>query len=337
MQITIRMNHLQQEVYQLYFIHGKTQREIAEELEIKRHIIVSMFKKTGWEARPAAPRREEANPDDIYKLYFQERHSQKVVAERLGLSSTTPIQRIFNEQGWESRGRWGKGSSRTVYSSEEERRTAIKEQSDRRQQELKEMREQLFGTECKICGVSNEDKILAIHRKDFTEHEQNKLWIKGELERIDPEEWVSLCVACHRGVHWIHKQHGTEWKDIDQHQLNNDSQISKKKEWYELSDEQKKAKRNDELGEKETISELRIRLFGEECSICGSDKRKLPIHRKDGRPHDRNFLRSRENLESLDVDEWVLLCQKCHRYVHWAEEKLGLSWHDIGMKFRERI
>lgn len=28
-------------------------------------------------------------------------------------------------------------------------------------------------------------------------------------------------------------------------------------------------------------------------------------------------------------DEWAALCQKCHRYVHWAEGNLGLEWDDM--------
>ncbi len=319
------------QVHRLYFSEGKTQREIAEELDVKRHIIIALFKEKGWEARPSAPRREEVNPDDVYKLYFQEGLPQGEVAEKLGLSSTTPIKRVFKENGWESRGRWGKGSTRTHYFTDDERKTASKERSEKRQQKLKELRKQLFGTECKICGSSNQERTIAIHRKDFTEHKQNKLWLKWELESVDPEEWVALCVACHRGVHWMHEQHGAEWKDIEQHQYNNDTQISKTKDLYELSDIQRESKRN-EHDARETISELRKRLFGEECSIYGSDNRRLAIHRKDGKPHRSNFLMKRENLESLDLDEWTPLCQKCHRYVHWAGESLGLTWDDFEKK-----
>lgn len=322
------MSLLHEQVHQLYFSKGKTQREIAEELEVKRHIIIAMFKEKGWEARPSAPRREEVNPDDVYKLYFQEDLSQRKVAEKLGLSSTSPIQRIFEENDWETRGRWGKGSARTHYSTDEERKIASKERSEKRQQQLKEMREQLFGTECKICGTSNEERTIAIHRKDFTEHKQNKLWLKGELESVDTEEWVALCVACHRGVHWMHEQHGAEWKDIEQHQEHNDTHISQIRELYELSNREKAFKRN-EHDARETIGELRKRFFGEECSMCGSDNRRLAIHRKDGSPHNKNFLRSRENLEDINTHEWTLLCQKCHRYVHWAMDNLQMKWNDF--------
>ena len=138
----------------------------------------------------------------------------------------------------------------------------------------------------------------------------------------------ALCVECHRGIHWIYEHQGTEWKDIKQYQKNLDTQLSKARQPYDLSDEQRETK-NNRSDENETVRELRKRMFGEECSICGVDDRILVIHRKDGRPHKSNFLMKRENLEALDTDEWVSLCQKCHKYVHWAEEKLGLSWDDF--------
>ena len=315
-------------VYRLYFDEEKTQREISKELGIERQRIISLFKEKGWQSRPAAPRREEVDSEEVYKLYFQDGLSQREVAEKLGLKGPSPVKRIFKEQGWKSRGRWGKTPTRTIFSSDEERKAAKKERSKRRQQRLKEMRERLFGTECNICGVSTEEKTLAIHRKDFKEHRQNKLWIKGELESIDPEKWVSLCVECHRGVHWMHEQHCAEWKEIERHQNNLDVKLPKTRQPYELSDEQKESKKN-KSSESETVSELRKRLFGEKCKICGTKKRRLVIHRKDGKSHKSNFLMIKENLQALDTDDWISLCQKCHKYVHWAEDKLGLSWEDF--------
>ena len=34
-------------------------------------------------------------------------------------------------------------------------------------------------------------------------------------------------------------------------------------------------------------------------------------------------------FRTLNPDEWVSLCQKEHRHVHWAMEKLNLSWEDF--------
>jgi len=56
---------------------------------------------------------------------------------------------------------------------------------------------------------------------------------------------------------------------------------------------------------KEDVKELRQSFFGSECSLCGTDnkKRRVAIHRKDGRPHRSSLLWSTGNLKSLDKDE----------------------------------
>ncbi len=319
---------LDYQVHRLYFNEGKTQREIAEELEIKRHTIITMFKERGWEARPSAPRREEVHPDDVYKLYFQEGFSQKEVAEKLGLSSPSPVKRVFEENAWKPRGRWNKPVTRTHFSSDEERKEARKERSDKFQQELKEMRAQLFGTECKICGTNNEEKTIAIHRKDFKDHKQNALWLKNNLESIDPEDWAPLCIACHRGVHWLRERYNMDWSDIEQYLKRKRKMISQGPEPFVISKDTKRSQKYEET--RESINELRKSLFGEVCSLCDdSTERRLVIHRKDGRSHSSSVLWSRGNLEALDPDEWAALCQKCHRYVHWAEDNLGLEWNDF--------
>ena len=48
----------------------------------------------------------ELDPEEVHRLYFEERLTLKEVAKRLGYKSKTPIRRIFREQGWETRKRW---------------------------------------------------------------------------------------------------------------------------------------------------------------------------------------------------------------------------------------
>lgn len=329
-EIDADMQTTEVEVHRLYFKEDLTQREVAKKLGIDRVRIWKMFKKHGWIARPAGPRREEADPNEVRRLYFDEGLTQKEVAEALGLKGASPIKRVFNEMKWKSRGRWGPDSvgGRRHFETDDERELAKKERYEKRLRRMHRLREALFGAECGICGTSKDVRTLAIHRKDFVEHDQNFLWKVSNLRTLNPDEWVALCVACHRGVHWMHEQHGAEWKDIEQHQKHNDTHISQVRELYELSNREEAPKRN-EHDARETIGELRKRLFGEECSMCGSDNRRLAIHRKDGSPHSKNFLRFRENLENINTDEWTLLCQKCHRYVHWAMDNLRMKWNDF--------
>jgi len=93
------MSLLHQQIYRLYFNQGKTQREISRELDISRWLIMIIFKEHGWIFRPAKQRREEVNPKDVYRIYFELGLSQREVAEKLGLSSASPVRRVFKENG----------------------------------------------------------------------------------------------------------------------------------------------------------------------------------------------------------------------------------------------
>ena len=87
----------------------------------------------------------------------------------------------------------------------------------------------------------------------------------------------------------------------------------------------------------EKIENLGRALFGENCYFCGvhySEKR-IVTHRKDGRPHNRKMLESEMYLRTLNPDEWVSLCNKCHRYVHWARDKLHIEWEDLDKVFHD--
>ena len=311
-----------EKIHHLYYEENLTQRQIAEILGFSSHASINkIFKVNGWKARPAKQIRQEANPEEVRRLYFDEGLSQRQVAEKLGLHSPCPVQRIFKERGWKTRGRWGDGPvyGRPLFDTEKERELGKERRVKQQQQNLKELREQLFGKECKVCEVSIQNKPHAIHRIDFKEHEQNKLWRIKYLKSLNPDEWVALCAACHRGVHWLRNQFGIRWDDIKKYlngishtkartmipfTLSSNEVISKKYQKITVTADTK-------------IKDLREILFGNKCYFCGADntKRRLPIHRKDGRPHRSSLLWSKGNLKVLDPEEWVALCQKCHRYV----------------------
>ena len=58
----------------------------------------------------------------------------------------------------------------------------------------------------------------------------------------------------------------------------------------------------------------------------------MVIHRKDGRPHESRILASVKYLRNLDSNEWVALCNKCHRQVTWARDTLGMKWNDLDLE-----
>ncbi len=90
---------------------------------------------------------------------------------------------------------------------------------------------------------------------------------------------------------------------------------------------------------KGSSEELRSALFGDTCFLCGMKKesgKKIPLHRKDGRPHDNKLIKSEKYFRTLNPDEWVTICQKHHRLVHWAMEKLKLEWHDFATDSKKK-
>lgn len=76
---------------------------------------------------------------------------------------------------------------------------------------------------------------------------------------------------------------------------------------------------------------LRRALFGETCYFCGThyEEKKVPIHRKDGRPHVEKLSKKEKYFRTLDPEEWVSLCNEHHRHVHWVMDTLNLKWDDL--------
>ncbi|MHA1636572.1 MAG: hypothetical protein ACTSUB_01010, partial [Candidatus Thorarchaeota archaeon] len=74
-----------------------------------------------------------------------------------------------------------------------------------------ELRDELFGTECVGCGAPKKH----IHKKDGEPHPSHILWSRKSLLKLKPDDWVALCVSCHRLTHSLMKSFGCEWDDIE--------------------------------------------------------------------------------------------------------------------------
>lgn len=70
-----------------------------------------------------------------------------------------------------------------------------------------------------------------------------------------------------------------------------------------------------------------LKLFGNCCYFCGQKnyKHRLEFHNKNGNlhPDDPN------NLILKNPEEWVLLCQACHRGIHFCKKHLGIVWDKL--------
>jgi len=69
--------------------------------------------------------------------------------------------------------------------------------------------------------------------------------------------------------------------------------------------------------------------LGKECFFCTFTER-LQCHRKDGTPHKRlESMRVSEFTQAMRSGDFVRLCFRCHKSVHWCMKYLHLSWQEI--------
>ena len=305
------LNNQDRAIFEMYFEKGMTQEEVAKALGISVATINRRFRKYGWKARSLGIKFE-LDEKEIHRLYFEENLTQEETANRLGISRRT-LWKLFRDNKWKIR-------SRKIHES---RAVASLTRGNRFRKRVKELRAQHFGSRCSICG---RDRKLAIHRKDGEEHGKDVLWRAGYLNSINPDEWVALCIPCHRGVHWLTEEMQYEWDKIEGLTRN---KLQVKKGDYTIEEES--LEKNSEDGD---VKDIRNELFGNSCELCGVTgiDKMLKIHRKDGKSHSNRLLWSKKYLQRLNPDDWASLCQKCHRYVHWSMDELGLEWNDLKKK-----
>jgi transcriptional regulator with XRE-family HTH domain len=301
------------EAHELYFDEGLTQKEVAEKLGVSKSTLSRAFQFFGWKTR-IIKSRSELDDNKIRQLHFNNNLSQEEVAERLGVSRQT-ITRVFRDHEWQGRGH-------TKFESDEEREIANKEKAQLFRQKIHKLREKLFGTECTICGIDKEKKPLAIHRKDGIDHDYDALWRLGYLETVNPDEWAALCIPCHRGVHWLMKFGKFEWDEIEGFSKENRGLEHERKSPKFLEADSISTSGSEQVSRtpEENVANLRKALFGENCF---------------GRPHGDRLLWSKKHLRALNPNDWVSLCQKCHRYVHWTMDELRLDWAKLESAFHK--
>lgn len=319
-------------VHKLYFDERLTQRKIAQKLGISEWTVRRIFKEQGWNARRFS-RKSNIDHEEVRRLYFDKGLSQLEVAKQLGFKTENPIRRIFREQGWKPR-KDRTGITMRIFKDDKERQLARKESRLSITKTIHELRKNLLGTECKICKIHKEKRTFVGHRKDGTEHDKELLWRIQYLKSQTPKDWVGLCVACHRGVHWLMKRFEMDWNTIETFLDMKSHSNPETKKALDLSDGEiavSKEFRKIENQFEGDLKELRRALFGYTCQICGVhyEEKRLVTHRKDGRPHSGKILALKKYLIKLNPKNWASLCQKCHRYVHWAMDLLYLKWDDF--------
>lgn len=80
--------------------------------------------------------------------------------------------------------------------------------------QIRQLRFDMFGDECGICGRHADDSKLILHRKDGGKHHRKSTWTTRFVRFADPNEWVMLCIRCHNGTHWLMKRLGMSWETV---------------------------------------------------------------------------------------------------------------------------
>ena len=363
------------ELRQLYHEKRLTQKQIAEKLGVSKSAVQKIIREQGLEV----PRRRVViDADDLRRFCFEQGLPQKQIAAKLGVSESVVRKRV-KEQGLTSarervrisadgprrhyvregvtheeiarrlgvaRATVGRhvrerveNGGRRRYETDGEREEARKENAKRFYQNVSELRDTLFGRECRVCGVSKDRRNLAVHRKDGTEHEEDSLRRISFLKSVNPDEWAAVCRPCHQGVHWAKGHLDMDWDSVEfrvQERITHDQES---RGVFSLPASGAMLNPERDASIEGTAEEMRKTMFGNKCSFCGEipEDRKTMIHRKDGQEHSDMILRSKKYLRQLDPDDWVALCEKHHRYVHWAMRYLHLEWKDIDSAFRNNL
>ena len=69
--------------------------------------------------------------------------------------------------------------------------------------------------------------------------------------------------------------------------------------------------------------------LGDSCFFCDY-KRRLVTHRKDGNSHEK-LINLKINLlkQELETNNYVYVCYKCHKAIHWCMIYLGFDWDKL--------
>jgi hypothetical protein len=238
----------------------------------------------------------------IHGLYFEEGLTQREVAVILGVSQSR-LEKALEKMEQQDVHWLNKEHGSNSY-----------------RREAKEIREAIFGRECMICSASQDERMLVVHRKDGSPHEPEVVWNPESLRNLHPEEWVLLCPRCHRVVHWSMAHLSMEWSDFNN--------IRNNEELDSFQTRRTIIRESPRMDSVESIRTRRFNLFGDECVICKrhAEDFKLVLHRKDGKSHHRNSTWTEEFLQTAIVDDWVMLCNRCHTGVHWFMEQYDVKW-----------
>ena len=291
----------------------------------------------GVEIRPVGFQEITIDPDEAYRLYFEEKWDLKDVAAHFGCKSADPIHRVFEEYGWKTRQQISYQKEIDpeevfrLYNEEGLSHRKIGEifgVSDGPIRRIFKEHGMPYGQEIQVdskelhylyfeLGLSKEEtcEALGISKKPFDRILREQGWDARSAGfqpiEIDIDEFKKL-----------YYEEELNLKEIAKH--------------FEVSEStlRRFRKENDlKIRDKPTIRELRNNLFGTECAIC--EKPRKFIHKKDGEPHPSEILWRTQFLLTLNPDDWVALCRSCHRITHSLMRNYQSEWYEIELALKK--
>ncbi len=190
------------DVFKMYYEEKKTMKEIAESYGYRSGApITAIFRKQGWSTRIMETVDLDIDANHVRELYFEQELSLEEVGRRIG-KTRYALKKLFEKMEWKLKG--------STCDSIEEREARKRTAQQKHQEKVNELREELFGTECEICGEDRE----IIHRKDGQKHSPYLIQSLKGLRSIDANKWAPVCRSCHLDVHALMRVKTFEWESI---------------------------------------------------------------------------------------------------------------------------
>ncbi|TFF86655.1 hypothetical protein EU519_01110 [Candidatus Thorarchaeota archaeon] len=186
----------------MYYEDKMTMTDIARHFGYKgSSTITALFRENGWEKRRGDTVDRDIDIEQVRKLYFEQRLPLQEVGRRSG-KTTYALKKLFRRMEWSLRN--------TEAQSVEEREERKRQAQKRHHEKVRRLRDEIFGTECEICGVERD----VVHRKDGKSHSPYLINSLRGLRSVEPNEWAPLCKACHLDVHALMRVKTFEWENI---------------------------------------------------------------------------------------------------------------------------
>ncbi len=327
----------------------KIQEDIA--LLVKNDNIESSL--IGGHPKDTAISSVDINPEEVYELYFKTGLTLLEVAKRFGFKSQTPIRRIFQEQGWESRHKWRILDSEQVYKLYFEDRLSLHETAKRMGVKS------IYPIICIFEANGWKARNSKSHRVDIDPDDVHRLYFDegltmieiairygyatcGRISRIFKEQgWNPLRSDVVDDVDFdeVHRLYFDEKQPLAEVCRRLDKTVYTINKVFRIMNWEKRAQAypteaEREIGKKaawkrhhEKLVNLRDEIFDTDCAICGEPRQ--IIHKKDGENHSPYLLWSIQGLKSLNPDEWAAVCKGCHLNVHALMRVKTFEWNEI--------